>query len=376
MKISLLQENLAKGLGLVSKIVSSRVQLPVLANILIATDKGKLKLSATNLETGMNLWLGGKMEQEGKLTIPAKIFFEVVGSLPQETVLLEKEGEGLKISCGRFKSKINGIAAEEFPVLPSLRDGKKIKETFHLEKGVIENSLRQVIMAAATDESRPIFTGVKMEIGEKKLRMAATDGYRLSVKTVDGISGLKTHKGFVVPARALIELGRALAVSETVEGDVVIAATEEERQLILAFGEVEVVTRMLEGEFPDFDKIIPISHTTSITVETEELFQAVRAAAIFAKDSANIVRFKVSDKGLLISANTPQVGENEVELSGKKSGEDTEIAFNSRYLLEMLNVIEVKELGLEVSGPLNPGVFKSKEDAGQIYIIMPVRVQG
>ncbi|MBU1499753.1 DNA polymerase III subunit beta, partial [Patescibacteria group bacterium] len=134
MKVSLLQENLAKGMGLVSRVVANKAQLPVLSNVLLATDKGKLRLSATNLETGMNLWLGGKIEGEGKLTVPAKIFNEVISSLPQETVVLEKEGEGLKISCGRFKSKINGIAAEEFPLMPSLRDGKTIKETFSLDR--------------------------------------------------------------------------------------------------------------------------------------------------------------------------------------------------------------------------------------------------
>jgi len=375
MKTSLLQENLVKGVNLVSRVVANKAQLPVLANILLSTDKNRLKLSATNLETGMNLWLGGKIEGEGRLTVPAKIFSEVVSSLPQETVVLEKEGEGLKISCGRFKSKINGIAAEEFPLMPSLRDGKTIKETFSLDREAVEKGLGQVAMAAATDESRPIFTGVKMELGEKKLRMAATDGYRLSVKTVLNLKGLKKQKSLVVPARALMELVRAIAAAETEAKEVVLAATEEERQLIMAYGEVEVVTRILEGDFPDFDKIIPTSHTTSIVLDAEELLQAVRAAAVFAKDSANIVRFKVSDSGLLISANAPQVGENEVEVSCKKTGEDAEIAFNSRYLLEMLNVIEVKELRLEMSGPLSPGVFKPKEDNGLIHIIMPVRVQ-
>jgi len=375
MKISLLQENLAKGLGLVSRVVANKAQLPVLSNVLLSIDKGKLRLSTTNLETGMNLWLGGKTEGEGKLTVPAKIFNEVVSSLPQETVVLEKEGEGLRISCGKFKSKINGIAAEEFPLMPSLRDGKTIKETFSLDREAVEKGLGQVAMAAATDESRPIFTGVKMELDEKKLRLAATDGYRLSVKTVTNLKGLKKQKSLVVPARALMELVRAITATETEAKEVVLAATEEERQLIMAYGDVEVVTRILEGEFPDFDKIIPTSHTTAIVLDAEELLQAVRAAAVFAKDSANIVRFKVSDKGLLISANAPQVGENEVELSGKKTGEDAEIAFNSRYLLEMLNVIEVKELRLEMSGPLSPGVFKPKEDNGLIHIIMPVRVQ-
>jgi DNA polymerase-3 subunit beta len=373
MKVSLLQENLAKGVGAVSRMVAGKTQLPVLSNILLATDKGKLKLSATNLETGMNLWLGGKVEKQGRITVPARVFGELVNSLPQDTAELVGEGDKLKVRCGKFKATVNGIGAEEFPEVPSLKKGDKKSGRLVLEKQVLESSVGQVALAAGTDEARPIFTGVKMEFKKGGVRLAATDGYRLSVKTIEGVKGIRKEQEMVIPARALVELTKVLGQEE--KGEVVLAATDEEKQLILAVDEVEIVTRLLEGDFPDFEKIIPASTSTTIELDKEELQQAVRAAAIFARDSANIVKFRVKGSNLVISANAPQVGENEVELTGKKTGEDGEIAFNSRYLLEMLGVVEAERIQLSMSGALNPGLFKVVGDESWLHIIMPVRVQ-
>jgi len=373
MKVAVLQENLAKGVGAVSRVVASKAQLPVLGNILLATDEGKLKLSATNLETGMNLWVGGKVEKAGKITVPARVMGELVSSLPQETVELMTEGDRLKVRCGKFKAVVNGIAAEEFPGVPSMRKEKKKPGRLVIEKRVWESSVGQVALAAGVDEARPIFTGIKIELKKGGMRLAATDGYRLSVKTIEGLKGIRKEQEMVVPARALMELTKVLGQEE--EGGVVMAATDEEKQLILAVDEVEIVTRLLEGDFPDFDKIIPTTTKTTMELETEELQQAVRAAAIFARDSANIVKFRVMGDKLVISANAPQVGENEVELSGKKTGEDGEMAFNSRYLLEMLGVIKGERLSLSMSGALSPGVFREAGDKSWLHIIMPVRVQ-
>jgi len=375
MKVSLLQENLAKGVGAVGRVVAGKVQLPVLANILLATEQGKLRLSATNLETGMNLWLGGKVEKQGKITVPARVFGELVNSLPQDTVELVTEGDKLKVGCGKFKAVVNGIAAEEFPGVPSLKKRAKKPGILVLKKEVLESSVGQVALAAGVDEARPIFTGVKMEFRKGKIRLAATDGYRLSVKTIDGVKGIRKEREMVVPARALMELVKVLSSAEQDKNEVVLAATDEEKQLILAVDEVEIVTRLLEGDFPDFDKIIPASTSTTIELDKEELQQAVRAAAIFARDSANIVKFRVTGSSLVISANAPQVGENEVELIGEKTGEDGEIAFNSRYLLEMLGVVEAERLILSMSGALNPGLFKVVGDESWLHVIMPVRVQ-
>ena len=373
MKVQILQENLNRGVGLVTRMVAGKVQLPVLSNILLTTEGNKLRLSATNLETGMNVWLDAKVEKQGKITIPARVFSELVSSLPQATVSLVLEEDKLRVKCDRYKAVVNGIGAEEFPEVPSLRGKKAPAGSMMINAEVLESSVRQVAMAAGVDEARPIFTGVKMEIGKTKMRMAATDGYRLSVRTIKGLKGIKEKKEMVVPAKALMELTKIVEKQDS--GEVMMAATDEEKQLILAVKDVEIVTRLLEGDFPDFEKIIPESSSATIELDAEELSQAVRAAAIFARDSANIVKFRVVGSSLVISANAPQVGENEIELSVKKSGEDAEIAFNSKYLTEMLGSIEADSLTLGMSGALSPGVFKIKGEEDFLHIIMPVRVQ-
>ena len=373
MKVELLQENLNKALSTVSRIVSSRNQLPILSNVLLTTDKGKLKLTATNLETGINLWLGGKIISEGKICVPAKIFGETVASLPPDTITLATEQDKLKLTCAKYKIELNTMGAEEFPLVPT-RTAKKQTE-ISLPREATENSLAQVAIAAASDESRPVFTGVRLEFGPSGLRLAATDGYRLSVKTIKGISGTKEKKELLVPARALIELVRLMAASDKEAREIILSPTEAEKQLILALPDSDVVTRLLEGEFPDFDKIIPTSRLVKLELNTEELLQAVRSAAVFARDSANIIKFKVTKSGLVITANAPQVGANEAEVEAKVSGENLEIAFNSRYLLEMLTVIGKESLTLELSGPLSPAVFRPAGADSFLHIIMPVRVQ-
>ncbi|MEA3354974.1 MAG: DNA polymerase III subunit beta [Patescibacteria group bacterium] len=375
MKVSLLQENLAKGVLMVGRVVASKTQLPVLSNILLATEKGKLRVSATNLETGINLWISSKIDKPGKITVPAKVFLELVSSLPKDTIVLETEGERLKVTCGKFKSTINGILAEEFPEVPSLKSGKKKgTKSFKVKTDILEACVDQVAMAAGIDETRPIFTGVKWEIS-KNIKLAATDGYRLSVKTIKGVRSLeKDLKEMVVPAKALMELTKI--ISKVDDEEVLVAVTDKEKQLILALKDVEVVTRLIEGEFPDFEKIIPKTSSTTIELDREELIQAVRVAAIFARDSANIVKFKIIGSDLLISANAPQVGENEVKVNIEKKGEETEIAFNSRYLLEILGLVKAERLTLSMSGPLSPGVFKEVSDKDFLHIIMPVRVRG
>ena len=378
MKVSLLQENLSQAVNRVSRVVASKAQLPVLGNILLTTEKGRLRLSATNLETGMSIWLGAKVEKEGRFTVPARVLGELVGSLPKDTVELELKQDELKIKCGRFKAKVNGMAADEFPKMPSLRGSKKREgeERFEIKGGVLAEAVEQVGFAAATDETRPVFTGVKLELMGKDLRMAATDGYRLSIKQVAGL-GIKNNKyldkGLVVPARALMEAAKMI---EGEEKQVEVAVTDKGSQMILGFDEVEVISRLIEGEFPDFEKIVPETSTTTAELEREELVGAVKAAAIFARDSANIVKMQIKSKGLVISANAPQVGENEVGLEAKITGEENEIAFNCRYLLEMLGAVKTERLRFEMTGALNPGMFRIPGDKSFQHVIMPVRVQG
>lgn len=367
MRVSVLQENLAKGLSIVSRSATTRAQLPILSNILLATEKERLKLSATDLETGINFYLGAKIEEKGAITIPAKVLFEFVSSLPAGKVSLETKGDSLKLSSGNFKAEINGIGAAEFPPIPSFSG----KPTLTFEMKTFKEIIDQVAFAAAIDEGRPVLTGVRLTIKNDKLVLAATDGYRLSVKKLKNLlktKGLK--KTLIIPARTLQEVVR---IKE--EGKVKILLMEKGNQVIFGLEDTEVVTRLIEGEFPPFEKIIPREKKTSLVVDREEMMKAVKIAAIFARETANIVKFKISNDKLQISANAPQVGRNESLVEAKIEGGENKIAFNFRYLLDFLNAVAVEEIVLEMTGPLNPGVFKPKGDSSYLHIIMPVRVQ-
>jgi DNA polymerase-3 subunit beta len=373
MKTSLLQENLNRGVGVVSRAVASHPQLPVLANLLIEAEAGKIKLAATNLEIGISVWLPAKTEQKGKLTVPAKVFFDLVSSLPPTTASLEQVKESLEINCGQVRAKINGLAAAEFPQIPSQKTEQKSGK-IQLKKTLLKEAIEQVAFAAGSDEGQPVLTGVKIEIGKGGVRLAATDRYRLSVRTINEFKPEAVKKNLLVPARALLELARGLEFDSAEELIVVPAA--EEKQLIFSLPRLELVCRMLEGDFPDFDKIIPRTATTRIEVDAGELKAAIRAAAVFARDSANIIKFSASSAGMVVSANAPQVGENQIRVEVKKTGEDLETAFNARYLLEMLAAVKAKTLLWEGAGSLAPGVFQIPGEAAWRHIIMPVRLAG
>lgn len=369
MKLSCLQENLNRGLLVVSRFVASRPQLPVLGNILLSAQKGKLKLGATNLESGAVLEIGAKIEKEGEITIPAKTLTEFVDSLPADKIDLSLEENNLKINCQKFQATISGLSAAEFPPLPTSSG----KPTFSFGAKEASLPISQVAFAAAQDESRPVLSGVKIFNKGKKLVLVATDGYRLSVKELFGdFSSLP--KDIILPARTLIEVVRILG--EEKEGKFNLEITDKANQVIFSLEGAEIICRLLEGQFPDFEKIIPTSFNNRAIVAKEELLGAVKIASIFAREAANIIKFQTISGGLQVSANAPQVGENITTIEAKVEGEGGEIAFNSRFLLDYLNVVPQKEVIFETSGPLSPGVFRPVGDEAFLHIIMPVRVQG
>lgn len=367
MKITILQENLAKAVTRTNRIVTNKPQLPVLSNILINAIGGGLIVTASTLETTESVSVGAKIEKEGGLCVPAKIFTELVSSLPQDTVVLEEKSGLLHVVCGGTRATVAGVAAGEFP--PAGKSTTK-KETA-LEKERLIYILSLVLFAASTDEGRPLLTGAKITQNDEGAALAATDGYRLSVYRSD----LKLPKdtSLVIPARALGEIVRVCQEEKEVKE--VLLSDAGDGQLVVRVGDTTVVTRRIEGEYPNFEKIIPTKHTTAATLDVQLFMKAVKSASIFARDSANIVRLHVAKNLLTISANTPQVGENTVEVDAKTEGEDGDIAFNSRFLLELLANFPGEELVFEMTGALNPGAFKSPKDSAFLHIIMPVRVQ-
>jgi DNA polymerase-3 subunit beta len=371
MKLIVLQENLNKGLTVAARTVASRPQLPVLTHVLLSTEKGRLKISSTNLETGVNLWLGAKIEKEGAISIPAKIFSEFVASLPAGKVELQARGGLLKLKSGSYEASFNGMAASEFPKVPSVSG----KSNLGIEPQVFITTVSQVSFAAASDETRPALTGVYLFVKDESLNLVATDGYRLSVKTLkmtleaEAVSQLK--KGLIVPAKAFQEAAR---IAGEEEGEVKFYLTLNSNQLIFQVGGTEIVTRLIEAKFPEFEKIIPERGEIRTTVETDEFARVVKMASIFARESANIVRLSLSQDGVEVAANTAQVGENKGLVETKVEGGEAKIAFNSRYLLDFLGVVG-ESFYFEMNGPLSPGVFKSGKDTSFLHVIMPVRVQ-
>lgn len=372
MKASLLQENLNKGISFVSRFISSNPQLKILSNIKIEAKKGQLLLSATNLETGINLKLGAKVDEEGSLTVPAKIIQEFVGFLPKDKICIESAENNLKISCQDYKAIINGTGSSEFPKIPSLEEKKN---ALLIKKESFLKAVEEVAFAAAGDETRPVLTAVLVRKTDGEFLMVATDGYRLSLRKTKAFEekGKSDFKEVLVSSRILMEVSRLL--SET-EGEIWFSQDPEQNQVIIKSDQWEVVTRLIEGEFPPFEKIIPKDQETTFQIETEVLKQAVKTAAIFARDSSNIIRWEFKKGGvLLVSANAPQVGENIITLTGKLEGEPGKIAFNSRFLLDLLNIVKEEEMVFGMTGTTNPGVFYLVKNKNFKHIIMPVRVQ-
>lgn len=366
MNVKILQENLIKTLTKVSRVVPSRPQLPVLQNIKITAKKDGIEITATNMETTETVWVGGKVETEGEVLVSSRILFEFVATLPAETVQLISKEETLHVSCGSFQAKLPVVAASEFPPVPVLTG----KNNDTMDKALLEQALSSVLFSAATDEGRPLLTGVKVLSSDGGTQLAATDGYRLSVKTVS--LDVATLTGAVIPARALAEVVK-LGTEEKEEKTISIGLAGE-KQAGFVVGETTILTRLLDGEYPNFERIIPKNHTTRVLIEKEPFLRAVRSAAIFARDNANIIRLSLDKQKIVLSANAPQVGENMVSVDAKIDGEGGEIAFNSRFLVDFLTNFPEDEFLFEMTGALNSGVFKPVKDDSYLHIIMPVRV--
>ena len=363
MKASLLQENLLPALIFVGKNVSFKAQIPITQHILLVVEKGFLRLATTNIETTTTTTVAVKTDKDGGICVPSKLFIELISSLPPGKVDLEEKEQLLTVTSRGYKATLPCVGREEFPPVPE----KKKKGAF-INAKEFSTAVKSVLFAAATDEGRPLLTGIKIKKTGDDTLFVATDGYRLSLKKAT--LPLKGDFDKVIPGKAL---SHVLQMNE--DGDLEFEEVED-GQIGFFVGDNEVYTRVIEGEYPAFDKIIPKTNTTSVVLEKEVLVKAVKTAAIFAKDNANIVRFHFEDKTMSVSANTPQIGESKVDVDVEVDGDGGDIAFNSRFLLDFLNNVNAEKLVFEMTGSLNPGVFKIAGDDTFLHIIMPVRVQG
>jgi len=375
MKVSCLQENLAKGLSIVSRAVASRSTLPVLGNVLIATDQGRLKLAATNLELAVTCWIGAKVDEDGATTVPARVLSDFINSLPPERIDMELnvKTQTLHLKCARYDANIKGIDATEFPIIPSIGDGKKIS----LEPETLREMIEQVSFAAATDESRPVLTGVVAKFEKDRVTFAAADGFRLSVRTSTLSAPVDQPITVIVPAKALQEVGR---VSGDQEDPIEMAVTENKSQVLFKLTNIEIVSQLIDGVFPDFTRIIPEGRSTRTVVNTAELQNAVKASSVFAREAMNTVRVQIAPSGemgagkMTMTAASAESGDNVGDIDATVDGEAVEIAFNARYLADVLNVLHSPQVAIETSGSSSPGVIKAVNRDDFTHVIMPMHL--
>jgi len=368
-KLSVMQENLVRGLQVVSRAVSARSTLPVLNNVLLRTEDGGLKLTATNLEIGITYWVPGKIEMAGAMTVPARLLTDIVNGLPaNERVDLEQQAqEMLHITAGRFETHVKGIDAEEFPAIPSAGE----RPTTRIPQNVLRRALEEVTFAAATDEARPILTGVLARFEGNQLTLAAADNYRIAVKTIPVLDAVE-ETSVVVPARSLHELSRVLADTDD---PIDLVLSPSRNQILFHLEGIDLVSRLIDGQFPNYQQVIPKSYTTRATVDRDQLLKAVRLASLIASSSANIVKLHVgkdAETGVTVSA-AADVGDNKSDVEAQVEGDGTTIAFNARYLIDVLANVATDQFSIELNGPLSPGVFRPVEDRQYVHVVMPVK---
>jgi DNA polymerase-3 subunit beta len=373
-----MQENLARGLQVVSRAVSSRSTLPVLANVLLRTEDAGLKLTATNLEIGITSWVAGRIDTEGSLTVPARLFNDLVAGLPSgEKIELETDGgTTLRIKAGRYQTQLRGIEADEFPVIPSPGE----RPTTRVSQKELRAALSEVVFAAATDEARPILTGVLTRLSGDKLTLAAADNYRIAVRTVPILDPVE-DTSLVVPARSYTELMRLLTDTDD-PVDIMLASSKS--QVLMHVGDVDIVSRLIDGQFPDYERIIPSDSATSVILGTADLLRATRVAAVFARDNANVIRLECTpppEDGtpalgqVLVKATSAEMGDNVGQLDASVRGNAGQISFNGRYLRDALEVIGSPQVALQLTGDQRPGVLRpvGEFETGHLQIIMPMR---
>jgi len=376
MRVSVLQENLAKGLSIVNRAIGSRPTLPVLANVLLTTEDTRLKLAATNLELGITTWIGAKVEEEGAITLPARTILDLVNTLSPERVDMELDERTytVNVKCGTTKANIKGIDATEFPAVPSTEAETGIA----IPAEAFQDMIKHVVFAAATEDNRPILTGILVKLEGNTFTMAAADGYRLAVRVTELETAVPEPVSLIVPAKTLAELSRIIGGSTD---SVYISIPPGRSQVMFHWDSVDIVSQLIEGKFPDYEQIIPKSHSTTIQIYTGEFLRACKRAEIFARDAANTTRVRVAPGEsnlvpgqLYVTAQSQEKGDNEGLLDASVDGPGLEVSFNVRYLIDVLSVIDEDQVVMETNGSASPGVFKPMGRKDFIYVVMPMSV--
>lgn len=379
MRVSVLQGNLHKALNIVNRAIAARPTLPVLNNVMLSTEDARLKLSATNLDLGINVWVGAKIEEEGSTTVPARLFYDLVSNLSPERVDLDLDNrtQTLHLQCGGTRANIKGIDASEFPLIPEADTNTGIAVPAQLFKRMID----QVAFAASREENKPVLTGILTRIEGNTLVMSATDGYRLSERRTALEHGVEKPITMIIPARTLQEVSRIIGEDDE---DVLISIPEGRSQVMFHLHETDIASSLIDGQFPDYERVIPAKHQTLTTVYTDDLLKACKRSEIFAKDNAYTTRMSVQPGEdsmghgeVRLNAQSNEKGDNESMIDASVDGVSIEISFNIRYLIELLNVIGDDQVVFQTNTSADPCLirpFHEDENSAYVHVIMPMRV--
>ena len=379
MKFSVLQENLARGLSVIAPAVSTRPTLPITTHVVLQTEESRLRLTATDLTIAISCWIGASVETEGAITVPARLFTEYVSTLQRDRVDFELDpgNRQLQLTCGRLQSKVSGQDPSDFPPTPVTDDGISLE----IPPDVLRAAIDRVIIAAATEDSRPVLTGIHTSISGDTVTMAAADGFRLAVQTTRlAAAVVEEAVDIIIPSRSLRELNRMLADQEL---PVTVRVNQAKTQVQFRLSNVEMVSQLVQGTFPNYRQLIPESSTTQTSIDVPEFLRATRSAAVFAKEGNGIVRLYMNPGEndmagtMRLEARSDQIGEHQGVIDAMVSGDEAHIAFNHKYLEDVLAVLS-SSVTIEMSGPSSPGSIRPstpEENSEYIHVVMPMFVQ-
>ncbi len=379
MKLTCLQENLNRGLGIVGRAVATRATLPITSNVLLSAEASQLKLAATNLEMAISCRVGAKVEKEGSITVPARLLIEFVNSLPNDKVDIQllPQTKTLELKCARFEARISGVDAKDFPPIPEVAQGVPTKA----QVDALRQGINQVVFAAATEESRPVLTGVDAEFDGENVTMAAADGFRLAVYKLPLAKKVTQKTQVIIPSRTLAELGRLITDEESVD----IMVDPDKSQILFSLKgkaqSIALVSQLVQGSFPNYGQLIPQDCKTKAVVDTTSFLRAAKTASIFARDGSGIVRLvmapgvEMTPGRMTVSARSEEIGDDVGEIDAVVDGEESKIAFNGKYLIDVLNVLREEQVSLETTNPSSPGVIRPVGTDNYIHVVMPMFVQ-
>ncbi len=379
MKVSCNQSSLAKQLAIVGRLVGGKPSLPILANVLLETQGSKLKFTVTDLELGVHTWIGAEVKGDGKITIPARTFSEFVNSLPDGKVDLDLEKQVLKVTATNNSAQFNTLPCDDYPAVPSIEDGELLMS---IDPDELQKAINRVTIAAAADDSRPVFTGINVEAEGTGLTLVAVDGFRLSRQYLTMDKAVKEKITILVPARSFQELGRI--INDLSDGNekkkkdkVDIYLLKGKNQVIFHYKEADLISRLLDGQFPEYKKIIPTGYEVKAEMAPSDFQNAVKIVNIFARNvigNKAVIEVASKDKQVKVSADLAEVGANESSFGTDVEGNDLKIAFSAKFLTDMLSTMGGEKMVFEGTNPTAPGVFRIKGDDSYLHMVMPMRM--